>query len=100
VPPLLGHAMVPDHACSIIWKGGPLSVAKSFGKNSCKLYNHDRMAIEKAEHKSPGGLIDSRLELHGTCRQHLPRFHGVSKKTPVLMSAKSAKKSILTHPLD
>jgi hypothetical protein len=67
-------------SCSLIWKGNPLSAVKTFGKNSCKLCNRERMAIVKAEHNNPKSLINSRSELHGTCC-HLPRFHRLSLKT-------------------
>jgi hypothetical protein len=50
-------------SCSVIWKGDPITAVKTFGKNSCKLCNPERMVIVKTEYKSPRGLINSRLEL-------------------------------------
>jgi hypothetical protein len=61
-------------SCSVIWKGGPISSVKSFGKIFCRFCNCEHMAIVKAEFKSPKGLINSRSELHGACC-HVPRFH-------------------------
>jgi hypothetical protein len=88
-------------SCSILWKGDPLTAVKSFGRNSCKLCNRERMAIVKACHKDAKGLINSRSELHGACR-HIPRFHRLSIKAlpPVLMSAKSSKNLTMLPQLD
>jgi hypothetical protein len=67
---------------SIIWKGDPISSVKSFGKNSSKLCNRERMVIVKAEFKSLKGLINARSELYGACH-HVPRFHyRLSMKAP------------------
>jgi hypothetical protein len=66
---------------SSIWKGSPLAVVKSFGQNSCKLCNHEWIAMIKAGHKDSKGLINQRSELHSACR-HIPRFHRLSLKAP------------------
>jgi hypothetical protein len=82
-------------SCSILWKGNPLTAVKSFGRNSCKLCNRERMTIVKACHKDAKGLINSRSELHGACR-HIPRFHRLSIKAAP--SADEHKKSeIVDH---
>jgi hypothetical protein len=58
-------------ASEIIWKGNPMTVVKSFGKNSCKLCSRERMEIIKHLFNPECPTINSRLEIHGACR-HLP----------------------------
>jgi hypothetical protein len=56
VPPQVAQAPTPGMqrdliSCSIIWKGDPITAVKTFGKNSCKLCNRERMTIVKTEYK-------------------------------------------------
>jgi hypothetical protein len=64
----------------IIWKGNPMTVVKSFGKNSCKLYSCERMEIIKHLFDPECWTINSPLDIRGACR-HLPRFHRLQLKT-------------------
>jgi hypothetical protein len=60
--------------CEILWQGNPISVVKTFGKNTCALCNRERMEIIKISRATPNILINSCSEIHGACR-HKPRFH-------------------------
>jgi hypothetical protein len=65
----------------IIWKGNPMTVVKSFGKNSCKLCSRERMEIIKHAFNPECRTINSHLEeIHCACR-HLPQFHRLQLKT-------------------
>jgi hypothetical protein len=65
------------HTAAPSGKAIPFQLSKLFGKNACKLCNRERVAIVKAEFKSPQGHINSRSELRSACRR-IPRFHGLS----------------------
>ena len=68
------------HPRYYIWKGNPMIIVKSFGKNSCKLCSCERMEIIKHSFNPECCTINSRLEIHGACC-HLPRFHRLQLKT-------------------
>ena len=58
----------------IIWQGDAISCMKSFGHLSCQLCMAERLAILKKAKEEPDKLINSRLEIYGSCR-HKTRFH-------------------------
>jgi hypothetical protein len=81
--------------CKALWQGNPLSVVKTFGKNSCKLCNRERIEILKqaAKTRLSGKTINSCMEIHGACR-HLPWFHRLIHNTiPSADERKKPKKS-------
>ena len=84
--------------CAILWQGNPLSAVKTFGKNSCKLCNRERMEIIKQASKPVS--VGSQSTHEWKFMAPGATFHGSigysTRQQSVLMSAGSAKKSLLT----
>jgi hypothetical protein len=78
--------------CEILWQGNPISVVKTFGKNTCSLCNRERMEIIKISRATPNILINSCLEIHRVCAATNPDSIGsTNRNSPVLMIARSVK---------
>ena len=63
----------------ILWEGNPISVSKSFGKESCSLCMKERILILRANQKDKNLVINTNNEMYGACR-HRPRFHRLIDK--------------------
>ena len=63
----------------ILWEGNPISVCKSFGKDSCSLCMKERILILRENKKDRCRVINTNNEMYGACR-HKPRFHRLIKK--------------------
>jgi hypothetical protein len=85
--------------CNILWSGNPILVIKTFGKSTCVLCNRERMEIVKLNRTITDKLINSSLEIHGTC-YHKPRFHRYHKQTTTYSAdeCKKRKKVALEAP--
>jgi hypothetical protein len=84
--------------CEIIWQGNPISVVKTFGKNTCALCNREQMEIIKISRSTPNILINSCSKIHGACRQK-PRFHRYHKQdNPSADDCKKREKVVLEDP--
>ena len=58
----------------ILWRGGIISMMKSFGTNWCKLCMKERIEILHRTYKDKGNLINSNCEIYGACK-HKASFH-------------------------
>ena len=63
----------------ILWEGNPISISKSFGKESCSLCMKERILILRANQKDRCLVINTNNEMYGACR-HRPRFHRLVNK--------------------
>jgi hypothetical protein len=67
--------------CSILWKGNPISAAKTFATRNCVLCMRERIEILKHSRENPNSLINSCNEIYGACR-HKPQFHRYKNQPP------------------
>ena len=58
----------------VLWRGGIISMMKSFGTNLCKFCIKERIEILNRTYKDKGNLINSNSEIYGACK-HKSRFH-------------------------
>ena len=83
----------------VLWQGKIISCMKTFGKLSCKLCMQERIEIHKElelEKSRPmRKLINSGAEIYGACR-HIPKFHRLKLRNPVLMKEMNPEKSLIT----
>ena len=75
----------------ILWRGkNPISVAKQFGKETCRLCSQERMEILKAKRYDKKNFINTCDKIYGRCR-HKPLFHRYIKQNEI--SADEANKA-------
>jgi hypothetical protein len=83
--------------CEILWQGNPISCVKTFGKNTCSLCNRERMEIIKISRATRIylSILVWKYTAHAATNQD--SIGSTNRNSPVLMIARSVKKSSWRH---
>jgi hypothetical protein len=81
----------------ILWQGNPISVVKTFGKNTCSLCNREQMESIKISRATPNIIINYCSEIHDACR-HKDSIASINRNSPVLMILARSVKNLSWRP--
>ena len=77
---------------TVLWRGNPISMSKTFGTRKCVLCDKERLEIFKRSIEKPDSLINICDEIYGACR-HNPMFHWYVNQPPSTDDSTRMKKS-------